>query len=287
MAQFALHGVIGLSVAMAAGRMGAAEASAPEGVHQASRQAPRQDERRAARRKAWAGAGFGLVLGSLLPDTDFLIMLPVYLFDSGVALGIHRTFTHSVITAAAVAALLWLWLGRRDGGAPLAAGVGAGMLLHSVTDVFTWFGGVSLLWPLGFLGVPDRVDLWSWLMPPRWASNLLGAADYPILAAYFLWLSALGRRLGTDGAFLARLRRLVAPLWGLTAVFTALSFALSENGVVFDVLHYGVFVIIFVPLTLYVTVKMRATLTAAAGGAYLTTTVNVNSCSCASSQGRR
>ncbi|MCL6451273.1 MAG: metal-dependent hydrolase [Acetobacteraceae bacterium] len=242
MAQLGLHGIIGLAVARAAAPAAGGEAGARRGLCR------------------------GLVLGSLLPDTDFFLLLPAYLIRGGAAVGLHRSWSHSLL-AALVAALLALAAGRRRaGGAGFALGLGLGMVLHDLTDLLVWFSGVGLLWPADLWGGPWRLHLWSWVRVPRLVSNLLGAADYMALAGYYLYLEALARRLGTDAAFLPRLRRWAWAAWLLFGVYLILAGLLAGRGGLFDMAHYGVLILAFLPATLWLTVRMGRTLEALAPG---------------------
>lgn len=202
--------------------------------------------------------GFGFILGNLLPDVDFFLLGPIYLFNSQLGLAMHRSWSHSVLTILLFAAILWLIAGRRaERGKMLALGVGSGMLLHALADMVVWFSSVDFLWPLGWLGIKSRVDLWAWYDPPRVVSNLLGAIDYLAFAVFFLYLGSLARKMGTNTAFLPRLRTFVRLNLALFVVYTVLSFFLGN---LFDIAHYALFILIFFPMALYVTVKMRPTI---------------------------
>lgn len=210
-------------------------------------------------RETAGGLKFGLVLGALLPDADFFLLGPLYLFNTGLAEKMHRSFTHSLLTTLLVVGVIWLVaLNRRSGYLKgFALGLGGGILSHMVLDVAMWFGGIQWLWPLGYVGVPQELNLWTWLAVPRWVSNLLGALDYLFFGLYYLYLARAARRLGTDHPFLGRLVAFTRLQWVTLAIFTGLAFVL---GGWFDVAHYALFIVFFFPLSLYVTVKMRATI---------------------------
>ncbi|MEW6309130.1 MAG: metal-dependent hydrolase [Bacillota bacterium] len=200
---------------------------------------------------------YGLVLGSLLPDADFFLLGPLYLFSTKLGLMMHRTFTHSLLALVLVWAFFGLTAKRGDTWVAFGKGILAGVALHMSMDVLTWFSGIDFLWPLGFFGVPSTINLWTWFHPPRWLSNLLGAMDYPAFAAFFMVLAHSARKQETNLDFLPRLKVYTTILWVLAAVFTALAFVL---GGLFDIAHYALFILIFFPLTLHVVVKMRQTI---------------------------
>lgn len=205
------------------------------------------------------GLKFGFVLGAIIPDADLFLLGPMFLFNSELALKMHRSFTHSLVTTAAVVALVWLLASgaKRDYLQGFALGLGGGMVGHIVADIVLWFGGVQILWPLGYLGVPQSLNLWTWLDVPRVVSNLLGAADYLAFGLYYLFLAAAARRTGVGVDFLGRLKFFTALQWVFLALYTVLAFFL---GGLFDIAHYAAFILFFFPVCLYVTVKMRPTI---------------------------
>ncbi len=238
MAQTGLHGLIGGYVA----RTWVKAADTPEATERAK------------------GQKFGLVLGAMLPDVDFFVLGPMYLVNSKIAVTLHRSWTHSLLTTAVFAGLLWLLAGRRDYRKGLALGLGGGILTHLVADLVLWFGGIQWLWPLGYAGIPMTLNLWTWFQPPLVVSNILGALDYLAFGLFYLYLDAAARRHGTDAEFLPRLRLLTILQWVFTAIYLTLSFILGKW---FDVAHYAAFILVFFPMCLYVTVKMRRTIWAA------------------------
>lgn len=204
---------------------------------------------------------FGLVLGNFIPDADFFLVVPVYLFNAKFAPTLHRSVTHSLLTIAAVllvAALLggvrreWRWLGF---------GIGLGMLMHTTLDLFMFFSGVDLLWPLGYWGIPSKVTLVG--KPAAWVDNLVNnAGDYAAFALYFMALRALARKYGTNLDYLPRLGYWIGVLWWLVIPYALASFFLSTDD--HNFIHYGLYTLVFLPLCIYVTFRMRPTLDALA-----------------------
>ncbi len=209
---------------------------------------------------------FGLVLGNIAPDLDLIPLALLYLADKGLALSMHRTFTHSLVTAAVVG-LAGLWIGRprAEGGRGecvrwVIVGLAAGMAMHGLLDVFVWFSGVDLGWPLGLLGLPSYVDLWAGYPPTGRLTNYLGAGDY---LAYGLYLGALvihSNRCATDALFRPFVRRWAWIFGALFPLYLILATRLSPG--TFQFVHYGPFALVWVPLVVWMTVRMRATIEA-------------------------
>ncbi|HEY8495732.1 MAG TPA: metal-dependent hydrolase, partial [Limnochordales bacterium] len=161
MAQLGFHGLIGVGLARLVvpgetqeGSLGAG--SSPKGAGGSRTGQPALAD--PARNLRW-----GLVVGSILPDTDFFLLGPLYLINAQLGLAMHRTFTHSLLVAAAVLGYFRL---RSGGGRDkalwsLGVGIAAGLAVHSLTDLVVWFSGVDLLWPLGLLGLPSWVNFWA------------------------------------------------------------------------------------------------------------------------------
>jgi membrane-bound metal-dependent hydrolase YbcI (DUF457 family) len=85
-----------------------------------------------------------LLLGSAIaisPDLDFAL-----LWGFGMR-GVHRTFTHSLVTALVVTAVVWLIMGRKRWRVALAYGLA--LASHGVLDFLAAkdASGVMLLWP--------------------------------------------------------------------------------------------------------------------------------------------
>jgi membrane-bound metal-dependent hydrolase YbcI (DUF457 family) len=96
-----------------------------------------------------------LLLGAALaisPDLDFAL-----LWGLGMR-GVHRTFTHSLVTALVVTAVIWLIVGRKRWRAALA--YGPALASHGLLDFSAAraASGVMLLWPFS----TERFKLGTW-----------------------------------------------------------------------------------------------------------------------------
>lgn len=211
------------------------------------------------------GLKYGFVLGALIPDVDFFLLGPMFVIPAlnNYALSMHRSWTHSLITMVVVVGLIWLFAGgqRRDYVRGFALGLGGGILTHLVADVILWFGGIQVLWPLGYVGIHQELNIWANLyQPPRVVSNILGALDYPAFGLYYLWLAAVARKAGTNAAFLGRLKFFTVLQWIFTVIYLALAVYMRDMGMLFDIAHYAAFILVFFPICLYVTAKMKETI---------------------------
>ena len=135
------------------------------------------------------GFRLALVLGGLLPNID----APLLLFGLG---GLRHTATHSLLVAGALALLLGLLADalRRPALWSLGLGLGFGIALHGLVDLFTVTSGVALFWPMGGIWAPLRT-----VVPFIYWLHIAGQAGEFLLAALFLaslwWLA---RSQGTD-----------------------------------------------------------------------------------------
>lgn len=213
--------------------------------------------RRTFSKKPWFA--LGLAFGALLPDADGYAQAfgaLVQRMDAATAEAVyHRTLTHSLFFAAGIALLFYLLsLVRRDENLrSFGFGMGAGIgLLHSLVDILGWFDGVGLLWPLW------GIDLWNWATLPEIATSLLRAGNFLAFGLYFAYLLSLARRVGSDAAYLPRLRAYASAQFGLWVLFTILAFFLSAGA--YNIVDGAVFLFLAYPNTLWVTWKMRETI---------------------------
>ncbi|HZD58814.1 MAG TPA: metal-dependent hydrolase, partial [Anaerolineales bacterium] len=171
--------------------------------------------------------------------------------------GLHRTYTHSLFTALAVAAVFYLvaWVAKQPRWGDLGLGLGAGILMHILLDLVVWFNGVEILWPL-----PSWINLWSRVAPPAWFDQLLLSAEFLFFGLFFLWLESAARRQNTDQDYLPRLRVWIWLQGALFLIFTALAYGLPR---VF-LIPYGTFYLLSLGLSIAVTIRMRETLAAMA-----------------------
>lgn len=193
----------------------------------------------------------GIVLGSLLPDADNLAVA-ITTMTGGSTEGLHRTFTHSFLTATAVVIVFQL-IGRvskRPSWSNLGLGLGIGVVLHALLDLLIWFDGVQIMWPL-----PLWVNLWEGVTPPEWFSNLMMPMEMFFLALYFGGLIALAQRQGTDLGRVRSLKVWTAVQTILFLIFLALVYTMESGFMTI----YGVVYLLSLVLAMVITVQMRET----------------------------
>jgi membrane-bound metal-dependent hydrolase YbcI (DUF457 family) len=194
----------------------------------------------------------GIVLGSLLPDLDNLAVAVATVAGLPTE-GLHRTFTHSLLTAAAVAAVFFIvaQVTRQKRWNNLGIGLGIGITLHILLDLLIWFDGVEILWP-----IPSWINLWSGVTPPAWFDKLMMTAEFLFLAMFFLGLARLARRQGTDQSYLRRLRVWTWVQFGLFGIFTLLVYTLSKGFMI----PYGLAYLLSLGLAISIAIRMRRTI---------------------------
>jgi len=201
----------------------------------------------------------GMVFGAMIPDADGYAQafgVLVQKLDAHTAEALyHRTLTHSFFFAAALLVIFWLIsVLRRDQrwltfGLGLSTGVA---VLHIFVDIFLWFDGVGLFWPLW------SVNLWSWFTMPEWLSKLLQAGNYWAFLWYFSYLASLARQSGKDAEYLPNFRRWMYLQGGLAVILTVLAFVLPSSS--FNTPNGVLFLFVAFPNVLWVTWRMRETI---------------------------
>jgi membrane-bound metal-dependent hydrolase YbcI (DUF457 family) len=187
----------------------------------------------------------GIVLGNLLPDADNLAVAVATLTGQPTA-GLHRTFTHSLFTVAAIIVTFYVvaWAAKRPRWGNLGLGLGVGILMHILLDLLVWFDGVQILW--------------RGVTPPEWWSKLMMPVEFLFFALFFLVLHQTARKRGTDREFLRPLRVWVVVQGVLFVVFTALVYTMERGFMI----PYGALYLLSLGLALGVTIRMRETVEA-------------------------
>jgi membrane-bound metal-dependent hydrolase YbcI (DUF457 family) len=196
----------------------------------------------------------GIVIGNLMPDADNLAVAIATVAGLPTE-GLHRTFTHSLFTVAAV--ILGFAIGARVSKRPrwgnLGLGLGVGILMHILLDLLIWFNGVEILWP-----IRSWVNLWEGVTLPEWWSKLMMPVEFLFIALYFVLLDARARKHGTDAGYLRVLRRWTAVQAVLFVVFTVLVYTMSSGFMV----PFGALYLVSLGIALGVTIRMRDTVEA-------------------------
>jgi membrane-bound metal-dependent hydrolase YbcI (DUF457 family) len=196
----------------------------------------------------------GIVLGSPLPDADNLAVAVATVAKLPTE-GLHRTFTHSLFTVAAVIVACYVvaWATKRPHWSNLGWGLGIGLLMHILLDLLIWFNGVEILWPIS-----SWVNLWSNVTPPGWWSKLMMPAEFLCFALFFVLLGATARKQGTDSSFLRTLRAWTVVQGVLFVVFAVLVYTMEQGFMTL----YGALYLLSLGLAFGVTIRMRETVEA-------------------------
>lgn len=194
----------------------------------------------------------GIVLGSLLPDADNLAVAVATVTGASTE-GLHRTFTHSLFTVAAIIILFQIIgrLAKRPRWANLGLGLGVGVLLHILLDLLIWFDGVQILWPL-----PLWVNLWEGVTPPEWFEQLMMPAEMLFFALYFAGLAVLAARQGTDLRRARGLKGWTAVQTILFLIFLVLVYTMESGFMTI----YGAVYLLSLGVATVITIQMRQTI---------------------------
>jgi hypothetical protein len=223
MAQAGMHGLVGMAVKKMAGK------------------------------KEWLL--LGILLGSFIPDMDNLGVAIATLTGKSTE-GIHRTLTHSVFFVVAVIAVFYL-IGQMKKDARwtnLGLGLGLGILLHSLLDLFLWFDGVYLFWPIG-----GEINFWANTTPPAWFMTFMGPAEFLFIGLYLWVLGTWARKTSMDGEFMKTHRVWLILAAALFIIFTPLAYIMTKGFLTI----FGAFYLFSLFMAFFVTIRMRKTVEAA------------------------
>jgi membrane-bound metal-dependent hydrolase YbcI (DUF457 family) len=196
----------------------------------------------------------GIVVGSLLPDLDNLAVAFATLTQRPTD-GLHRTFTHSLFTVAALIVGFYIveLLTGRTKWRNLGLGLGIGVLLHILLDLLIWFNGVAILWPLS-----SWINLWAGVSPPEWFAKLLLPLEFLFLALFFLLLARRAHAAETNADYQRTLRIWVILQLVLFVVFTPLVYLLDKGFMI----PFGALYLLSLGLAIGVAIRMRTTIEA-------------------------
>jgi membrane-bound metal-dependent hydrolase YbcI (DUF457 family) len=196
----------------------------------------------------------GIILGSILPDSDNFAVA-VATLTGGSTEGLHRTFTHSIITVAFIVLVFFIigTVSKKPRWTNLGLGLGIGILMHILVDFVIWFNGVAVLWPL-----PVWINFWEGYTMPDWWYVLMDSLELLFIATFFLVLDYTARKRGTDKEYLKPLRVWTWVEAALFLVFIVLGFIVKMNT---TIIFGGVYLLSLI-LAAGVTIRMRRTIEA-------------------------
>jgi len=131
-------------------------------------------------------------------------------------------------------------------------GFGAGIIMHVAVDLVIWFAGVELFWPFG-----GELNFWSWFVMPAWLKILLDTGEFLAFGFYFLLLSSLAVRYGTDVDRQASSRTWAYIEFVLFALFTVLFFTIDAKGLPYQL--FGGLYLLSLIVSIVITIRMRQT----------------------------
>ncbi len=199
------------------------------------------------------GLLIGIMLGSILPDADNFAVA-VSTLTGGSVEGLHRTYTHSLITAVALIAALYL-LGlifKKQTIGDFGLGLGIGVSMHIAVDLLVWFNGVELLWPFD-----SWINLWGNFTPSEIWMDLMNPLEFLFIGLFFMALSSEAKKLGTNAGFLGKLRNWTYVQFALFVIFLVLLFV-ATGGLITTI--YGAFYLLSLILLIVIVIKMRQTI---------------------------
>ena len=197
----------------------------------------------------------GLVLGNLFPDLDNIAVAVATLTKASTE-GLHRTFTHSIFTVTALVIVFYLasLVTKNQKWSNFGMGFGSGILMHIILDLFLWFNGVELFWPIRY-----ELNFWSWFIMPGWLNIILMTGEFLAFGLFFLLLVSVGNKQKTDEEYLPQLRIYAYAQFALFVLFTVAAFVIGKG---FTTI-YGLVYLISLFFAIAITFRMRNTVEAA------------------------
>jgi membrane-bound metal-dependent hydrolase YbcI (DUF457 family) len=194
----------------------------------------------------------GVVLGSILPDEDNLAVAVATVAKLPTE-GLHRTFTHSLLSIVVVLVVFYLVniITKRPRWFNLGIGLGIGIFMHILLDLLVWFDGVAILWPN-----PFWLNLWNKVTAPAWWMTLMQPAEFLFLALFFFNLYFLARKQGSNLNYLGKLRVWIGLEILMFVVFLVLAYTLPKGFLTI----FGAVYLLSLGLAVGVAIRMRGTI---------------------------
>jgi membrane-bound metal-dependent hydrolase YbcI (DUF457 family) len=198
---------------------------------------------------------FGIILGSFIPDMDNFGVAAATLAKLPTE-GIHRTATHSVFFAMAIAAIFFVIAKVKKDirWSNLGIGLGLGILFHNLLDIFLWFNGVALFWPF-----PLWINIWANTTPPSWFMKFMDPAEFLCFGIYLMVLGSWARKYDTDEDFAGKHRMWMVIEFALFVIFTPLAYIMTKGFLTI----FGALYLFSIMTAFFVTIRMRKTVEAA------------------------
>jgi membrane-bound metal-dependent hydrolase YbcI (DUF457 family) len=196
----------------------------------------------------------GIVFGSLFPDADNILVAIATVTKQSTE-GLHRTFTHSLITALVLFLIFWAIgaLRKQPRWANFGAGFAIGILMHALLDLLIWFNGVQFFWPF-----PLWINFWAGVAVPAWFMTLMNPLEFLFIALFFYMLLVLAKKHQTNTGFLRTLN-----VWMIVEIVLFVVFLpLLYRPVKIINTLYGLLYLVSLIAALVITVRMRATVEA-------------------------
>jgi len=193
----------------------------------------------------------GVLLGSMFPDLDNLAVAYATLTRADTH-GLHRTFTHSLFTIAALLVLFYILaaLTKNPNWNNFGAGFAAGTLMHILLDLVAWFDGVELFWP-----IPYELNFWRGFVKPDWMQILLDTGEFLAFGLYFVLLLSSVHRTRINMNRQTALRGWAYLQFALFVLFTILFFFAATLPLLHTI--YGALYLVSLMAAIVLTVNVR------------------------------
>ncbi len=200
---------------------------------------------------------YGLLLGAILPDFDFIPMLMLYIVNPNLAKSFHRSASHSLLLPVMATLLGWFlkYVLRKKKIAAFCLGLALGLLSHTVLDILFWFDEVKVLWPLDSLGISTQINLWKHISVPNVIKRIVGpAAEFLFYGLFFRWIGSL--QFNKNTLIKKNIPLLEKTGYVFFGIFVILSLFI-DNDAKYDELLYGTTSLTFAPISLVTLWQLR------------------------------
>ncbi len=190
--------------------------------------------------------GIGFLIGNIIPDLDFLILIPLRLINRELSLLFHRSFSHSLFFILLLSIILIIYsILKHKNIVYIFLGLIIGIFTHITLDIVFWFYHVDILWPL-----PLTLNLYSNWSLPAYTPNIVSSFE-PICYGLFLFLIRKKLNLLNN----KYINMIILTLTVLSIILIPFAFILDIE--TFEIISYGIAISLGFISSIYYLIKFR------------------------------
>jgi hypothetical protein len=130
--------------------------------------------------------------------------------------------------------------------------------VHIFLDIFFWFEGIDLFWPLSLLGITQPINIWQNIDIPNWLRSFIIVTEFLAFGFYYSFLGLETKRLNINLGYAKILRNVEIGHYLAFFIYCVLILFLSYKKILFCT--YVPLLLVCGPVFVWTTLKFGATI---------------------------